>query len=89
MNKGGHITFKYQQNTAYSQHDDGSPPNAWCWCTDAFGTQISTCMQSPTNGLRFGVCNFMIQDTYNFIKIHDHGILAPTKLAQNGTGIVQ
>ena len=51
MNKGGHITLKHEQNDAYLQHNHGSPPNAWRRCTDAFGNQISTCMQSPTNGL--------------------------------------
>ena len=51
MNKGGHITLKYEQNNAYLQHDHGSPPNAWFRCTGAFGNQISICMQSPTNGL--------------------------------------
>ena len=60
MNKGGHITMKYEQNNAYLQHDHGSPPNAWCRCTDAFGNPISICMQSPTDGLSFGACNFRI-----------------------------
>ena len=80
--------MKYEQNNAYLPHDHGSPPNAWCRCTDAFGNQISICMQSPTNGLQFGVLNFRIQDTYNFIKIHEHGVLAPKKLARNGVAIV-
>ena len=52
--------MKYEQNNAYLKHDHGSPPNAWCRCTDALGNQISICMQSPTNGLSFGACNFRI-----------------------------
>ena len=80
--------MKYEQNNAYLQHNHGSPPNAWCRCTDAFGNQISICMQSPTNGLSFGVLNFRIQDSYNFTKIHEHGILAPKKIARNGAAIV-
>ena len=52
--------MKYEQNNAYLQHDHGSPPNAWCQCTDAFGNQISICMQSPTDGLSFVACNFRI-----------------------------
>ena len=52
--------MKYDQNNAYLQHKHGSPPNAWCRCTDAFGNPISICMQSPTDGLSFGALNFRI-----------------------------
>ena len=51
MNKGGHTTLKYEQNNAHLQDNHGCPTNAWCRCIDAYGHQISTCMQSPTNGL--------------------------------------
>ena len=50
-------------------YEQGTPPNTWCQDTDAFGNLINICMQSPTDGLSFGACNFRIQDTYNFIEI--------------------
>ena len=80
--------MKYDQNNAYLQHEQGSPPNAWCRCTDAFGNPISICMQSPTDGLSFGAYNFRICGTYDFIKNREHGLLGPKKLARNGVAIV-
>ena len=42
--------MKYEQHNAYMHYEHGSPPNAWCRCTDALETQSAYACKAQLMG---------------------------------------